>query len=77
MKKKIIIGNWKTNKTQKDVKNFFKELNGYLEKHPVNCVFGVAPVAIHLNLAQSLAPKSMIIAAQDANSKSFGAFASW
>ncbi|WP_033160254.1 triose-phosphate isomerase [Mycoplasmoides alvi] len=74
MKKKIIIGNWKTNKTQAEVKNFFNELKVHLKKNIVDCIFGVAPVAIHLTLAQSLAPKSMIIVAQDANAVASGAF---
>ncbi|WP_027124161.1 triose-phosphate isomerase [Mycoplasmoides pirum] len=74
MKKRIIIGNWKTNKTQKEVKEFFKILNASLKNKNICCTFGVAPVAIHLELAKSLAPKQMIIAAQDANYISSGAF---
>lgn len=74
MKKRIIIGNWKTNKTQAEVQAFFAEVNPVLaqKKHANWC--GVAPVFIHLPLVLSLAKEQMVTVAQDANFISTGAY---
>ena len=39
-----------------------------------NCTFGIAPVAIHLQLVRQLAPKQMLVVAQDADAAEKGAF---
>lgn len=68
--KKIIIGNWKMNKTKKDVLDFMnatKDIKSDIE-------FGVAPVQAHLDIAKSNASKDMIVAAQDCSDNESGAF---
>ncbi|WP_027119400.1 triose-phosphate isomerase [[Mycoplasma] testudinis] len=74
MKKRVIIGNWKTYKKEADVKAFFKEVNKVLKDKKLPVKYGVAPVFVHLGLAKSLASKNMIVAAQDANYIEEGAY---
>lgn len=74
MKKRIIIGNWKTNKTKKDVEAFMKVVNAKMKTSEFQGTFGVAPVFVHLELAKKLAPKKMEIVAQDANACESGAY---
>ncbi|QZX49019.1 triose-phosphate isomerase [Mycoplasma sp. E35C] len=65
--KKYIFGNWKTNKTIKEVQAFFNTLNATDLSQQSNVSFGVAPVFLHLDLANQLKKPECIILAQDAN----------
>ncbi|AAP56931.1 Triosephosphate isomerase [Mycoplasmoides gallisepticum str. R(low)] len=65
--KRYIFGNWKTYKTTQEVKEFFSVLNQTkLTKNP-DVVFGVAPVFVHLGLANQLERNECLVLAQDAN----------
>lgn len=72
-KRKIVLGNWKTNKTLAEVRAFFTAINA--EKSlPKDVAYGVAPVFVHLPLALELKAGETIIAAQDCNAKASGAY---
>ncbi|UTS70993.1 triose-phosphate isomerase [Mycoplasma bradburyae] len=65
--KKYIFGNWKTFKNTKEVNEFFEVLNvNDLTKYS-NTTFGVAPVFVHLDLANRIKKPECLILAQDAN----------
>lgn len=74
MKKRIIIGNWKTNKTLNEVEKFIKIVNKKVENISYNGLFGIAPVFIHLLTAKKIATKKMLIVAQDVNFVNNGAY---
>ncbi|WP_267128821.1 triose-phosphate isomerase [Mycoplasma tullyi] len=65
--KRYIFGNWKTYKTTSEVKEFFSVLNQANLTKTNEVVFGVAPVFVHLGLANELKRKECFILAQDAN----------
>lgn len=71
--RKIVLGNWKTNKNVADVKAFFSTLNQAGDL-PKNVIFGVAPVFVHLPMALQLKNAQTIVVAQDCNPHSSGAF---
>ncbi len=74
MRKTTIIGNWKTNKTIGEVKEFFAAFDRLAERKTISCEYGVAPVFAHLQLAKALARPPMLVAAQDANAAASGAY---
>lgn len=74
MKRRIIIGNWKTNKTQDQVKRFLATVKKNIKNKKNLDLFGVAPVSIHLKLAKQKASRKMQIISQDANYVDHGAY---
>lgn len=74
MKRRIIIGNWKTNKTQDQVKRFLATVKKNIKNKKNLDLFGVAPVSIHLKLAKKKASRKMQIISQDANYVDCGAY---
>lgn len=72
MRKKIIIGNWKLNKTQKESLEFLKELKKLKVNSDIE--FGVAPTFTSLSVVDSKRVKGLKLAAQNVSNKDNGAF---
>ena len=68
--RKLIVGNWKMNQTSKDVQAFFSELKNH------DCLFGVAPQAIHLSQVSTFKNDfpSLLIGTQNIGPAENGAF---
>jgi triosephosphate isomerase (TIM) len=64
---KLIVGNWKMNQSQAEIKAFFEAL-------PLQTIGWVAPQAIHIPLCLSLAPKGVRIGAQNSSEHNSGAY---
>ena len=67
---KLIVGNWKMNQTLAEVKSFFETMKSAQRRHEA----WIAPQALHIPLALSLAPASVKIGAQNCSDKKAGAF---
>lgn len=75
MRKKIIIGNWKMNKTSKEVKEFFDEFSKIKFDLRPNTIYGIAAPACELPFAIKERPsKSFEISSQDISKHLSGAF---
>lgn len=75
MRKKLLVGNWKMNKTPEEAKAFAlssKELVDYALAHDIDV--GVAPTFVCLQTVVENANKKMIIAAQNVNEHDHGAY---
>jgi triosephosphate isomerase (TIM) len=64
---KLIVGNWKMNQSQSEIKAFFEAL-------PPQTIGWIAPQAIHIPLCLSLAPKGVRIGAQNSSEHNSGAY---
>ena len=74
MRNKVIVGNWKMNKTIKEAKEFVEAFDGFaLKAKEQNISVGIAPSFLALDAANSLA-KNMIVAAQNCHFKDSGAY---
>lgn len=51
MKKKIIIANWKMNKTYQEAKNFMKKLKCFIINNPSNSTIIIAPAFLYIKKA--------------------------
>lgn len=75
MRKKIVIGNWKMNKTAKEVKAFFKELKSKDFKPKSNMIYGIAVPACNLSIAIEEKPNCKFkISSQDISKHLNGAY---
>jgi len=76
MRKKIIAGNWKMNKTFSEAEDFFNEITDNIESLDLNAVdVIVCPPAVYLELASDFAQESKLaIGAQNCSDKDFGAY---
>lgn len=75
MRNKIIIGNWKMNKTPKEVKSFFKEFNKATFKARSKTIYGIAAPACDLSYALDERPnKKFVISSQDISKHLSGAY---
>ncbi len=76
MNKKLIIGNWKMNKNEKEIKSFFDSFSKSKDLNSIKCEYGVAPTFLDLMYTKELFSKNkkMIIASQDAHFEKSGAF---
>lgn len=77
MKSKMLIGNWKMNKNQIEIKKFSKTFLKLIENKPLKkIIFGFAISSINLLFTKELfkSNKNIIISAQDAFYKENGAF---
>lgn len=75
MRKKIIIGNWKMNKTSKEVKEFFDEFSKIKFDLRPNTIYGIAAPACELPFAIKERPsKAFEISSQDISKHLSGAF---
>ena len=74
MRNKVIVGNWKMNKTIKEAREFVEAFDGFaLKAKEQNIVVGIAPSFLALQEANKLA-KNMIVAAQNCHFKDSGAY---
>lgn len=74
MRKKILVGNWKMNKTIAETKEFINQVDGELAKALENgIIVGIAPSFLSLKEAVSNA-KNLIVAAQNCHFEKSGAF---
>lgn len=75
MRRKLLLGNWKMNKTIAEAKEFAiasKELADLANQHHID--LGVAPTYLGLEAVRNNASKSMIVAAQNVHYNPNGAF---
>ena len=75
MRKKLLLGNWKMNKTPSEAKEFAKgcgEMVAYAVAKGIDV--GVAPTFVCLEAVKALAPKDLIVSAQNCNENDHGAF---
>ena len=75
MRKKLLLGNWKMNKTPSEAKAFALgcgEMVDYAVAHGIDV--GVAPTFVSLAATLENAPKSLIVAAQNCNEHDHGAY---
>ncbi|MCP4336289.1 MAG: triose-phosphate isomerase [Mycoplasma sp.] len=78
MRKKIIVGNWKMNKTPLEAKTFMDEFNKLFEsnkeKIDPKIKYGIGAPSIDLEIISKMANKNFIIAAENMHFESNGAF---
>ena len=75
MRKKLLLGNWKMNKTPSEAKAFAEgcgEMVGYAISHGIDV--GVAPTYVCLQTVVEHAPKGLIISAQNVSQYDHGAY---
>ncbi len=73
MRKQIIIGNWKMNKTGDETKNFFEELNSIHFQPKENLIYGIAVPFPNLALAAILKKGDLVLSSQDVSKFEKGA----
>lgn len=76
MRKKLIIGNWKMNKTKSEILSFVKDFQNEIKNLDLNCDYGIAPSSIYLDFTKEAFKDNnkIIISAQDAHFEEKGAF---
>ncbi|MGL4616690.1 MAG: triose-phosphate isomerase [Mycoplasmoidaceae bacterium] len=76
MRKKLIIGNWKMNKTKKEILDFVKDFQKEIKNLNLKCDYGFAPSSIYLDFTKEAFKENnkVIISAQDAHFEDKGAF---
>lgn len=75
MRRKLLLGNWKMNKTSAEAKEFALLSKPLAEKAKLNNIdLGVAPTYLSLATVKENASKDMIVAAQNVHFKESGAF---
>jgi len=75
MRKKLLMGNWKMNKTEKEAVEFAKMCNPIVEtakEHNID--IGVAPTYLSLASVLKAAPKGLIVSSQNVHYLSSGAY---
>ena len=75
MRKKLLLGNWKMNKTPSEAKEFAcgcSEMVEYAIAHGIDV--GVAPTFVCLQTVKENAPKGLMVAAQNCNEHASGAY---
>jgi len=75
MRRKLLLGNWKMNKTSAEAKQFALDTKELVELASKNNIdIGVAPTYLSLAAVKENADKRMIVAAQNCHFKESGAF---
>ncbi|MBR0294559.1 MAG: triose-phosphate isomerase [Bacilli bacterium] len=75
MRRKLLLGNWKMNKTSAEAKEFALQSRPLAEKAKLNNIdLGVAPTNLSLATVKENASKDMIVSAQNVHFKESGAF---
>ncbi len=75
MRRKLLLGNWKMNKTAAEAKEFAVAAKDLAKLARANKIdLGVAPTFMSLAVTRKYAAKSMIVAAQNVNFNDHGAF---
>ena len=75
MRRKLLVGNWKMNKTPSEAKQFALEVAKealYAQDHEID--LGIAPTYLCLQTFKSAAPKNMLVFAQNVHFEDHGAF---
>lgn len=75
MRKKLLLGNWKMNKTPREAKEFAlgcKEMVEYAVAHDIDV--GVAPTFVCLETVKANADPKLIVSAQNCNEHDHGAY---
>lgn len=73
MRKKIVAGNWKMNKTQPEARELMLRVNSYTTAHPPKCDVIIAPPFVYLQKAKEYF-NQFKIAAQDMSVHKSGAY---
>jgi triosephosphate isomerase len=75
MRKKIVAGNWKMNKTSEEAKELMLSLNRFVQTHSKNCEIIIAPPALFLSTVHDVFfSKGVKAAAQDMSEHLEGAY---
>lgn len=75
MRKNIVAGNWKMNKTFPQAQELIKALADYTASHATNCEVYIAPPALYLSAAkQAFAKDEVQVYAQEVSAHESGAF---
>lgn len=75
MRKNIVAGNWKMNKTLTEAKNLMLQLSEYKKNNNTNCEVFIAPPALYLALAKEIFANGEIgIYSQDVSEHQSGAY---
>lgn len=75
MRKNIVAGNWKMNKTFPEAQNLMQQLLSYLQNNPTNCDLYIAPPSLYLQAAHNIfANKEVGVLAQDISEYASGAY---
>jgi triosephosphate isomerase len=75
MRKKIVAGNWKMNKTFSEAEDLLVTLAEIMEDHEFKCEVVVCPPAVYLELASDFADESsLLVGAQNASNHESGAY---
>ncbi|WKS94358.1 triose-phosphate isomerase [Riemerella columbina] len=74
MRKNIVAGNWKMNKTYPEAQQLMNELLEYTQNHQPNCEVMIAPPALYLIPAQALLKGKVGVYAQDISEYGSGAY---
>lgn len=74
MRKNIVAGNWKMNKTYPEAQQLMNELLEYTQNHQPNCEVMIAPPALYLIPAQALLKGKVGVYAQDISEYESGAY---
>ena len=75
MRKKLLLGNWKMNKTISETKEFAKSIDTLVELAKEKDIdIGVAPVYLSLQTLKELVPETFIVSAQNCHFKDSGAY---
>lgn len=76
---KYIFGNWKLNKINKDIVDYFNYFDNYLKKHKnlafvKSIIYGIAPTFLGLPIATSIKHPTINILAQDVSDAEMGSY---
>lgn len=75
MRRKIVAGNWKMNKTVIDAQQLMVQLLSYKNNHVTNCEVWIAPPALYLMMAKDIFEQDEIgVFAQDMSEHDSGAY---
>lgn len=75
MRKNIVAGNWKMNKTYPEAQALMQDLKKYIQEHTPKCEVMIAPPALYLTKAQEIfSDDSVGVYAQDISEYESGAY---
>jgi len=75
MRKNIVAGNWKMNKTFQDAEELISTIAGELDEKDLSCKVIVCPPSVYLEMSSDYADESILsIAAQNVSSHNNGAY---
>ncbi|MDO5509870.1 MAG: triose-phosphate isomerase [Weeksellaceae bacterium] len=74
MRRKIVVGNWKMNKTWEDARSLLMEINRFASTHKPKCLVIVAPPYPYLDRANDIFMHHVEVAAQNVSQFEKGAY---